>query len=92
MRINSSALGLAAGAITAIAFGICGIFFTIAPGPTSAFVSWVMHIDVTGMTRPVSVANLIGGIVLFSAYVGVFVGATAALYNRMTKTPTARAA
>ena len=84
MRIKSSALGLAAATITAIAFGICGLFFTVAPGVTAEFMSWVLHIDVTTMTRPVSVLNLLGGIVLFAAYVGVLVGGTAALYNRFT--------
>jgi hypothetical protein len=84
MRIKSLSLGLSAGVVTAIAFGICGVFFAIAPGPTSAFVSWVMHVDVAGMTRPVSVPNLLAGIVLFGAYVGLLVGVTAALYNRLT--------
>lgn len=84
MRIKSLSLGLSAGVVTAIAFGICGVFFAIAPGPTSAFVSWVMHVDVTGMTRPMSLPNLLAGIVLFGAYVGLLVGVTAALYNRLT--------
>jgi multisubunit Na+/H+ antiporter MnhB subunit len=84
MRIKSLSLGLSAGVITAIAFGICGVFFAIAPGPTTALVSWVLHLDVTGMTRPLSVMNLLAGIVLFGAYVGLLVGVTAALYNRLT--------
>ncbi len=82
MRIHASALGLAAATIIAIAFGICGLFFLAAPTVTAAFISWVLHIDLTAMTRPVSVPGLLGGIVVFSAYVGVLVGATAALYNR----------
>lgn len=84
MRIKSLPLGLSAGIVIAIAFGICGIFFTVAPGPTSAFLSWVMHVDVTGLTRPVSLGNLLAGIVLFGAYVGILVGLIAALYNRVT--------
>ena len=84
MRVKSSALGLAAATITTIAFGICGLFFLVAPNVTAAFMSWVLHIDITAMTRPVSVFNLLGGIVLFGAYVGVLVGATAALYNRFS--------
>ena len=84
MRIKPLPLGLSAGIVIAIAFGICGIFFTVAPGPTSAFVSWVMHVDVTGLTRPVSPGNLFAGILLFGAYVGLLVGLIAALYNRVT--------
>jgi hypothetical protein len=84
MRIKALPLGLSAAVVIAIAFGICGIFFTVAPGPTSAFVSWVMHVDVTTLTRPVSAANLVAGIVLFGAYVGLLVGLIAELYNRFT--------
>jgi hypothetical protein len=84
MSIKAPALGLAAATITAIAFGIWGLLFAIVPGPASAFVGWVLHIDVSEMTRPVSAWNLLGGIVLFGGYVGLFVGVTAALYNRMT--------
>lgn len=84
MRIKSLSLGLSAGVVTAIAFGICGAFFSLAPGPTSAFLSWVLHLDITGMTRPLSVPNLLAGIVLFGTYVGLAVGVTAALYNRLT--------
>ena len=84
MRIKSFPLGVSAAVVTAIAFGICGIFFAVAPGPTSAFMSWVMHIDVTTMTRPVSALNLFAGVVLFGAYVGLLVGSIAAVYNRFT--------
>lgn len=84
MKIKSSALGLAAATVTAIAFGICGVSFAVAPGPTSAFVSWLIHLDVTGMARPVSAWNLFAGIALFGGYVGLLVGATASLYNRLT--------
>ena len=84
MRINAKALGFAAATVTAIAFGICGVFFAVMPGPTSAFVSWVLHIDVTRMTQPISALNLVGGIILFGAYVGLFVGITAAIYNKFS--------
>ena len=89
MRIKSLALGMAAATITAIAFGICGLLFAVAPNVTSAFMSWVLHVDITAMTRPVSPLNLTGGIVLFGAYVGLLVGVTAALYNRFTAPRTA---
>jgi hypothetical protein len=83
MRIKASALGLATGIVVAIAFGVCGVFFAVAPGPTSALMSWVLHIDITAMARPVSAMNLIAGIALFGTYVGVLVGIVAALYNRI---------
>jgi LytS/YehU family sensor histidine kinase len=50
---------------------------------------WVLHVDVTAMTRPVSMLNLLVGIALFGTYVGLLVGVTAALYNRFTTARTA---
>lgn len=83
MTVKSSAIALAAGSVAALAFGICGVFFAVLPGPTSAFVSWVLHVDVTGMMRPISASDLVAGIVLFSAYVAALTGLTAVLYNRL---------
>ena len=76
-------LGIAAAIVTAVAFGLCGLLFAVAPGPSSAAVSWVLHVDVTSMTRPISAGELIGGLLLFAAYVGVLAGVTGALYNRI---------
>ena len=78
-------LALAVAAVAAVAFGICGLFVTFAPGPTMAFLSWVLHIDVTAVARPVSVADLVGGVLLFAAYAGLIAGAIAAIYNRLAK-------
>lgn len=82
MRIKALSLGLSTAIVVAIAFGICGIFFAVAPGPTSAFVSWVLHTDITGMTHPIAFLDLVAGIILFSAYAGLLVGLIASLYNR----------
>lgn len=84
MRINASALGFAAAVVMGVAFGICGLLFATLPGPTAAFASWVLHVDVTQMTRPVSLWNLFCGIILFAAYVGVLVALVAKFYNRLT--------
>jgi len=82
--INSRALGTSAGLIAAITFVICGVLVALAPGTTSAFFGWVLHIDLSSMARPISVASFIGGLILFSAFVGLCVGLTSALYNRLT--------
>ena len=89
VSLKAPSLGLAAAIVTAIGFGICGILFGVAPGPTAAVVSWVLHIDITGMSRSISVPQLLIGLVLVGAYVGLIVGLTAALYNRLTRGATA---
>lgn len=85
MTLKAPVLGLAAGVVTAIGFGICGVLFAVAPGPTAAVVSWVLHIDVTGMRQPISAPQLLIGLILVGAYFGLIVGLTAGLYNRLTR-------
>ena len=87
MRLESSKLGLASAVVAGVAFGICGLLFSVLPGPTAAFASWVLHVDVTQMTRPISPWNLFAGIILFAAYAGVFVALVAGLYNRLSARP-----
>ena len=83
MELTVRPLGFAAAIVTAIGFGICGVLFSTLPGPTAAVVSWVLHIDITGMQRSVSVVQLIIGLILVGAYIGVIVAMTAAFYNRL---------
>lgn len=85
MSLKAPFLGLAAAIVIAIGFGVCGILFAIAPGPTAAVTSWVLHIDITRMSRSISVPQLLIGLVLVGAYFGLVVGLTAALYNRLTR-------
>lgn len=85
MRVDSKALGASAGLIAAATFVICGVLVAIAPGATSAFFGWVLHIDLSAMARPITIASFFGGLILFSAFVGVCVGLTAKLYNRFTR-------
>ncbi|HKY96478.1 MAG TPA: DUF5676 family membrane protein [Gemmatimonadaceae bacterium] len=86
MGINSRALGLASGLVAAATFVVCGLMVAVAPGATSSFLGWVLHIDFSTMARPISVSNFAGGLVVFSAFVGLCIAAAAALYNRFTRT------
>lgn len=85
MKLKALSLGFAAAIVTAIGFGICGILFSAAPGPTAAVVSWVLHIDITGMPRSVSAVQLIIGLLLVGSYFGLIVGLIATLYNRLIR-------
>ena len=87
--INSRSLGLSAGTVTAIAFGICGLFFALAPASSAAVMGWIFHSDMTTMTHRVTAFNLIAGVIVLGVYVGVIVGLIAAFYNRLTTQRTA---
>jgi hypothetical protein len=83
MRTNIRALGFASGLIAAATFAVCGLLVAVAPGATSSFFGWVLHIDLSGLLRPISWSNFIAGLVVFSAFIGICVAATAWLYRKL---------
>ncbi len=83
--INSRALATSAGIVVATTFAICGAFVFVAPGAVSSFFGWVLHIDLSTMARPISVASFAGGLVLFGGFVWVVVALVSILYNRITE-------
>lgn len=85
MRFNIRAIGIAAATTASVTYILCGVFVAVAPGVTSAFFSWMFHIDLSGMARQITVTSFLGGLVLFSAFVGICVAVTAWLYNKMMK-------
>jgi small-conductance mechanosensitive channel len=86
MRLNTRALGFAAGIVAAATFVVCGLMVAIAPGATSSFFGWVFHIDLSSLARPISVTSFVGGLIVYSIFVGVFVAAAGWMYNRLTAT------
>jgi len=84
MGINTRALGFASGIIAAATFIVCGLMVAIAPGATSSFFGWVLHIDLSSLSRPISLSNFLGGLVLFSVFVGICVAAVGWMYNKLT--------
>lgn len=87
--IKSRSLGLSAGTVTAIAFGICGLLFALAPASSASVMGWILHSDMTTMTHRVSAFSLLAGVVVLGIYVGLIVGVIAAFYNRLTTPRTA---
>ena len=83
--INSRALASSAGIVVTATFAICGAFVAFAPGAVSSFFGWVLHIDLSTMARPISVASYAGGLVLFAAFVWLVVALVSTLYNRFTE-------
>lgn len=85
MRINAKALGFATALGTALAFTVCTLIVAIAPGATTAFLSYALHIDLTGLTRPLSWGGFIAGLLLLTIYFGVLVALIAGIYNWGTR-------
>lgn len=81
MRIDTKFLGLATAFVVAGVFTLCSLIVAVAPGALSAFVSFALHIDITGIARPITFASYLVGIVLVAVGSGAVVAAVAGLYN-----------
>lgn len=83
MRLDSRAFGLSAGIVAAVLFTLCAAAVTLLPGATSAFFSYIMHVDVTQLTMPITWGSFFGGLLVWAIGVGVVFGGAAVLYNRL---------
>lgn len=85
MKLDTRAFALAVGFSTALFFTICAFFVAVAPGSTAAFFSYLLHVDLTGLARPIGWGSFFAGL-LGTGFVGaLFAVAVAGLYNRLCK-------
>lgn len=87
MKLNSKALALSLGVLTAILSVLCAFLIRFWPEATMKFFGWVTHMDLLGFVgqRVVTWSNFLGGtIVMFlAAYISGWIFAS--LYNRISK-------
>ena len=92
MRLNTRLLSFATALVAAATFTICSIIVAIAPGALSAFVSYALHIDITGIARPISFASFVVGALFVAIVSGVLVAMVAGMYNGFATRGAIRAA
>jgi len=83
MRLDTRAFGLAAGATAAALFILCAVAVAIAPGATTAFAGYMIHTDLSELSRSLTFGNFVGGLVCWALGTGLTFWLVAALYNRL---------
>jgi hypothetical protein len=83
MTLNPKVFALAAGLATAVLYAVCALVVAIAPGPSTAFVSYITHLDLAGLARPISGGGFLVGLLTFSVYAAIGFGLAAWFYNRL---------
>ena len=81
MKFNVRAFALAVGSITAAAFSICAFFVALAPEATAEFIGYLLHINLTGLSRPISWGSYLAGVLGVGIWSGLWAGVVAAVYN-----------
>ena len=83
LRLNVRSLFLATAIITGIAYLICILFLTVAPQATMAFFSYVLHANLSGITRSITWGSFIVGLLFWSVGIGLYAAFVARLYNKL---------
>ncbi len=81
MKLNLWAFGLAVGIVIAAAFTICAFFVAVAPEATAAFIGYLLHINLSGLTRPITWASYFAGVLAVGIWTALWAAAAAKLYN-----------
>jgi hypothetical protein len=92
MRLNAPLFGIAAGIVAAVLFTICALAVAIAPAPTTGLASYLIHMDLSGMARRLTLGSFIGGLVIWTVGTAIVFGSAAAIYNRLVARQPERAA
>ena len=82
MKLNVWALARAVGIVTAVVFAICAFLVAVAPEATAALLSYLLHVDLTGLVRPITWASFFAGLLALSIGASVLAAVMAWLYNR----------
>ena len=83
MRLDTRAFAIAAGMAAALLFTLCAAAVAIAPDATTAFFGSIVHLDVSGMRRELTVASFIVGLIAWTLGTALTFGFAAMMYNRL---------
>jgi hypothetical protein len=81
MKLNVWAFGSSVGIAVAAGFTICALFVAIAPEATAAFIGYLLHINLSGLTRPITWASYVAGVLMVGIWTALWAAAAAKLYN-----------
>ncbi len=79
MKLNVWAFGSAVGIVIAAAFTICAFFVAIEA--TTEFIGYLLHINLSGLSRPISWPSYIAGVLGLGLWTALWAAAAAKLYN-----------
>lgn len=83
MRLDTRAFAIAAGTTAAILFVLCALVVAIAPGLTTAFFGYIVHLDMSGMRRELTAASFIVGLIAWTSGTALTFALAAMIYNRL---------
>ena len=81
MKLNVWAFSVSVGVVTAVIFTVCAFFVALAPEGTATLIGYLLHIELIGLTRPITWGSYFAGLLGSGVGTALWAGATAWLYN-----------
>ena len=83
MKLSIWPFSLSVGIVTAAAAIICGLLIALAPEATMAVVSYLFHIDLTGLARTITWGGFLAGFVVSVLTMMLGAASVAWLYDHL---------
>lgn len=87
MKLNTGAVFWAVAFVAAVSYIVCAALVAIAPEATSQFLGWIMHIDLSSLSRHITWWSFFAGMVWYGLVAGALASASAWAYNRLVASP-----
>ena len=81
MELKVSAFGLAVAIVVAASFTVCSFFIAVSPEATAGLIGYLLHINLTGLSRSIGWASYLAGVVALAVWTGIWAAAAAKIYN-----------
>jgi hypothetical protein len=85
LKLNGRSIALSTALASGIAYTVCALLVALAPQATMAFLSYILHIEVTILVRVVSLGSFITGLLFWSLAPALYAALLARLYNRFLR-------
>lgn len=90
MKLDVRAFAIAAAITAAALFLICASFVVVMPKETTNLAGYLIHADLSGISRSLTWGNFFGGLACWTAGAGIVAGALSWLYNGLARAETVR--
>lgn len=85
MKLNIGALVKAVAWVAAISYALCAGLLALAPDTTMRAAGYLMHIDLSSLSRPLSWGGVLAGVLVWTLGNMAFAASVAGLYNRFVR-------
>jgi len=82
---NVRALTITGLVMAAITYVVCAAFVALAPDAAATLGTYITHMDLTKIGRPVTWGGALIGFVIVTGFVAIVCGASASIYNRLAR-------